>query len=73
MWLGRKVVEEMVGSGDLRQVLAVLRFERQPNSKDTERKHMDSNLIPAALHHDREGRERGLINRRLETGRRSGT
>ena len=54
MWLGRKVVEEMAGSGDLRQVLAVLRFERQPNSKDTERKHMDSNLIPAALHHDSE-------------------
>ena len=73
MWLGRKVVEEMAGSGDLRQVLAVLRFERQPNSKDTERKHMDSNLIPAALHHDSEGRERGVRNRRLETGRRSGT
>lgn len=73
MWLGREMVEEMAGSGDLRRVLAVLRFERQPKSKDTERKHMDSILIPAAPHHDSEGRERGLRNRCLETGRRSGT
>lgn len=32
-----------------RHVLAALRFERQPNNEDTARKHMDSNLIPAAF------------------------
>lgn len=39
-----------------RHVLATLRFERQPNSEDTERKHVDSKLIPAAFC-ERERRE----------------
>lgn len=58
---------------DSRHVLAGLRFERQPNSEDIERKHMDSILIPAAFHYEREGRERELSNRLLEAGRFSGT
>lgn len=41
---------------DSRHVLAALRFERQPDSEDTERKHMDSNLTQAAFY-KREGRE----------------
>lgn len=40
-----------------RHVLATLRFERQPNNEDTERKHMDSNLIPAAFYYERKGME----------------
>lgn len=38
--------QEMV---DSRHVLAAWRFDRQPNSEDTERKHIDSNLMPAAF------------------------
>lgn len=49
----RKDGGEMV---DSRHVLAALRFERQPDSEDTERKHMDSNLTQAAFY-EREGRE----------------
>ena len=55
-----------------RHVLAAVRFERQPNNEDTERKHMDSNLIPAAFYYEREGTKRVLRNRLLEIGRCSG-